>query len=74
MHRGPPTVDEDDRVEAGDEVMIEKMIAASGTAGWWVTAYCGMQWSKPACTASALVFGILLYLMFEYAKTDGSDL
>lgn len=70
MHRGPQTVDEDGPMEEGN-TMIEKMFAASGTAGWWLTAYYGMQWSKPVCTSTALVFGGLLLLMFEYSKTDG---
>lgn len=59
----------DDELEEGNEV-IEKMLCASGTAGWWLTTYYGMQWSKPACTSTALVFGGLLFLMFEYSKTE----
>lgn len=51
--------------------MIENLFVASGTAGWWSAAYFGMQWSKQASTATAVLFGGLLYLMFEYSKTDG---
>lgn len=51
--------------------MIEKLFCASGTAGWWCATYYGMQWSKPACTSTALLFGGLLLLAFEYSKSDG---
>lgn len=56
-------------MEEGDQV-IENLFVASGTAGWWSAAYFGMQWSKQASTATAVLFGGLLYLMFEYSKTD----
>lgn len=49
--------------------MIENLFVASGTAGWWITVHVGMQWSRQASTATAILFGGLLYWMFEYSKS-----
>jgi hypothetical protein len=68
VHPGIPVVDEDDRVEE-DDAVIDNLFVASGTAGWWSVAYFGMAWSKQASTATAILFGGLLYLMFEYSKS-----